>query len=135
MTLQEGTMYRWLINPFDPRAVFVMTMDGSYVGKCARVDVPSRLDMDDVRKAMGAAEKDFQEALAPLAARGRRLAIERLRQLQSNTELLRAAQPAALARSTARRLPEETGRKYNDAEVDEALATLELTMGTETKGE
>ena len=133
--LQEGVVYRWLVNPFDTRAVFVLDMDGGYIGKCLRLEVANRLDMDSVRKAMGAAEKDFQEALAPLAARGRRLAIERLRQLQSNTELLRAAQPAALARSTARRLPEETGRKYNDAEVDEALATLELTMGTETKGE
>lgn len=101
VALQEGRVYGWLVNPFDTRAVFVMDVGGAYVGKCERVEVVDRRDIEAVHREMGKAEKDFQAALAPLARRGAKLAKARMEAYQRNTALLTAASAEASATDAA----------------------------------
>ena len=132
ITLAEGHMYLWMINPFDPRAVFVMEENGTYVGRCDRVDVPCRTDTEAVGREIGLARKDFAEALAPLARRGMRMAQQQLKLLQHNTQVLREGAPVAPALPEATtKAPELTAEE--EAEIEEALSAIEMSMGSETK--
>jgi hypothetical protein len=126
--LVEGKMYRWMINPFDPRAIFVLDEGGAYVGKCDRVDVPSRQDTEAVHKEMGKARADFDAALRPLALRGAGMARARLAELKRNTEHLKAALPGELPRSEEPAITKCKAQEYDEEAVSAALAMIEQSM-------
>lgn len=125
--LQEGTMYLWMINPFDTRNVFVMTVAGAYVGMCERSKVANRADLEELGRQIGIARKDFNEALKPLAVRGAAAARKQLAQLRRNTALLRSASPVtpALPESTT---PAPAAPEVDEAAIDAALAMIEESM-------
>ncbi len=89
--LKDGETYLWMINPFDPRSVFVKDTWGRYVGKCARIEEANRADMDAIGREIGRARRDFDSALAPLAARSATTARRRIAELDANAALLREA--------------------------------------------
>ena len=89
--LVEGENYLWLINPFDPRTVFVSDTCGSYVGKCRRVDQINRAEIDEIHKDVGRTRKDLDNALAPLARRGAKAARQMMADMDHNAALMREA--------------------------------------------
>ncbi len=95
--LTEGQTYNWLINPFDRKQIFVLGDHGEYVGKCARVDATNRMDTEEIGRAIGRAQRDLNEALAPLAQRGAKIAKARVATLQQNAATLKEAGKGALA--------------------------------------
>jgi hypothetical protein len=126
--LVEGKMYRWMINPFDPRAIFVLDEGGAYVGKCDRVDVPNRLETEAAHKEMGKAKKDFDDALRPLALRGAGMARARIEELRRNTALLQAARPNELPRAEETAGGKNKAQEYDEEAVSAALAMIEQSM-------
>ena len=94
--LKEGQIYNWLINPFERKQIFVLGERGEYVGKCARVDATNRMDTEEIGRAIGRAERDLNDALAPLAKRGAQIGRARVADLQHNAAVLKEAGKGAL---------------------------------------
>jgi hypothetical protein len=87
--LQEGREYLWLINPFDPRQLFVSETNGVYLGICRRCDQPCRVDMDGIRLEMGQAQKrELQAAQRLIKANEKQIRAE-IARADRNTALLR----------------------------------------------
>lgn len=132
--LIPGRIYRWMINPFDVRAIFVLEDDGRYVGRCDRVDVPNRMDTDAIGHEIGLARKDFNAALAPLTRRGMAMAKAQLEQLRHNTAVLREASPVTpAALESPRKIAAPALSAEEEAEIESALANIELSMGNLTQ--
>ena len=87
--LEERKVYLWLVNPFDPRKVFVMDTFGVYVGKCMRIDQVDRLDIEAVGAEIGRARHELKEALKPYQARAKKAAKKQIRDFDENSKLLR----------------------------------------------
>jgi hypothetical protein len=101
--LKEGEMYLWTINPFDPRHIFITDTWGRYVGRCNRVAVVDRADLDAVGREIGIARRELSEAIAPVARRGAKRAREMIADMRTNAALLREGGQAEAARIEAER--------------------------------
>ncbi len=103
VALKDGETYLWLINPFDPRAVFVSDTWGRYLGKVLRVDAIDRADTEEIHKEVGRTRKALDEALAPLARRGAKAARGMIADMAHNTALLRQGDDEAARQIEAER--------------------------------
>jgi hypothetical protein len=101
--LKEGEMYLWTINPFDPRRIFITDTWGRYVGRCNRVDVVDRADIEAVGREIGIARRELDDALAPLARRSQAKARDMIANMRTNAAILRAGGQAEAARIEAER--------------------------------
>lgn len=91
VALDERKMYLWLVNPFDPRKVFVQDTFGQYVGKCLRVDQVDRMDIEAVGKEIGRARRELDIALQPLQRRAAAAAKTMIADVDANAKTLREA--------------------------------------------
>jgi hypothetical protein len=110
--LEEGEEYRWLINPFDARQMFVGRLDGGYLGMCRRCDRPSKVDIQGLEQEFKTASKREAEAAREAIAINRRLIEQRIEDARHNA--------AVLAGEAV--LPEEVFEKAADARKRKALA-------------
>jgi hypothetical protein len=110
VALKEGEPYLWLVNPFDPRAVFVTDTWGRYVGRCPRYDRIDRADLAAIGLQVGHARKALDAALAPLARRGREAARNQLSAMERNAETLGAGRAALDAGAAAEKAVSEERR-------------------------
>jgi len=92
VALREGWMYRWMINPFDPRVVFVMEVTGKYVGKCLRIDAIDRQDIKAISEEWKATRNELSAAIAPVQRRATAAAKAAISSMSKNASLLRQAQ-------------------------------------------
>ena len=122
--LGEGKPYKWLVNPFDTRAVFVSDMSGRYVGKCARADVVDRSDTEAIGVEAGRARRALNEALAPLARRNAGKARQMIADMANNTAVLKEANAAA-----ARLLEDERAVSGERREAIKGVSIDDLTSG------
>lgn len=67
--LKEGETYKTTVNPFAPDQLFVQDAKGRYLGTCQRCQRASRVDAEQLKRAMGHAAHIEAELLAPLAKR------------------------------------------------------------------
>ncbi len=118
--LKEGRKYRWLVNPFDPRVVFVSETDGKYVGKCERAEQVDRGDDAAVKARIAETRKAFEEALAPQKRRSRPAALRQADDMAHNTGLLRAGAAEEARRLTeGAAISEERRRAIEDVSLDD----------------
>ena len=119
--LEEGRNYLWLVNPFDRSAAWVMEEKGEYVGRVERNGTVARMDTEEIGRAIGRAQRDLAERLAPLARRGAKIAKARIADMEHNTRVL--------AEAGQRALPEvPVSAERQEASLD-ALARLGLARG------
>ena len=97
VALEERKTYLWLVNPFDPRKVFVQDTYGKYVGKCLRADQVNRLDIEEIGHEIGRARKELDTALLPLQRRAAAAAKTMIANFDSNAKMLREANGALAA--------------------------------------
>jgi hypothetical protein len=89
VALKDGESYLWMINPFDPRAVFVCDVWGGYVGKCLRIDQIDRANLKEIGEEIGRTRRELDTALAPLARRSAVAARQMIGDMAANAALLR----------------------------------------------
>ena len=120
--LAEGRRYRWLVNPFNTSAMFVMAPDGSYLGECPRIATPCRTDTAAIGEEIGKSRRDLAESLAPYQRRQSAAAAAQLKQLNSNAAVFRegAAALEAARQTTERRRAEAA--PYSLGDLAPALA-------------
>jgi len=94
--LEEGKEYLWMVNPFDPRCIFVQDTFGAYIGKCTSLAVPDRGDLKAVGHAVGTARKDFETALNEYERKGAKKALKQAQIDARNTDVLTEGQQRLL---------------------------------------
>jgi hypothetical protein len=97
VALKDGESYLWMINPFDPRAVFVCDVWGGYVGKCLRIDQIDRANLKEIGEEIGRTRRELDTALAPLARRSAVAARQMIGDMAANAALLRHGNADAVA--------------------------------------
>ena len=120
--LKEGQKYKWLVNPFDARVVFVSAEDGKYIGKCEQAEVVDRGDETAVKERVKETRKAFEDALKSQRRRSIPAALRKADDEAHNTRLLRAG-----AADEAKRI--EEGRPISEArkQAAEAIELDDLT--------
>lgn len=132
--LVEGRNYNWLINPFDRETAFVLGEHGEYMGRVERQNTVARMDTEAIGRAIGRAQRDLAERLAPLARRGAKIAKARLADMEHNAALLgQGASDLACSDAQDRTLSEQRRAAIKGVSLDDLSradsATDEATAG------
>lgn len=101
--LDERKTYLWLVSPFDTSVCYVSDTFGCYIGRCDRINVPSRTDIDAVHREIGRSAKEFGEALRPYERRSIGAAKDAIRMMDHNAAILRGGNELEAERVAADR--------------------------------
>jgi hypothetical protein len=89
--LQEGRSYRWMINPFDPRTLYVGEANGAYLGTCPRIERAGKLDVAALEREYKHAAKRESEAIAEHLRINRKQIKARIEDAKANAAALSQA--------------------------------------------
>ena len=127
--LKDGETYLTFVNPFDLSQLFVVGSKKQFIGVCPRWNKVSRADTDALHRAMGAAAKELNERLVPVAKRGKEITERRLADTRHNLNVLEGKPITAEEKAAAKE--ERDRRKKETGEMDDLLIAESATVKTD----
>lgn len=88
--LRDNEEYLTFINPFNPSVMFVLGLNGSYIGVCREWVIPSRTDKDAVMRDYGKIQGMYSKEIQRVnRLKGVKQQQERNSRMLENTEILK----------------------------------------------